>query len=101
MQNNYIIYENKYIQDSVYLWGMKGGGKEKATQRVQLHSVLLLFKKKNLKQIEENVKIQEPVKSWMDSTWNDFSTILYSLLNIWNTSYPFRIYRDLNCVDSI
>ena len=40
---------------------MKGGGKETGTQRVQPHSVLLL-KKKNLKQIEENVKIQEPVK---------------------------------------
>ena len=46
MQNNYIIYGNKYIQDSVYLWGMKGGGKEKGTQRIQLHGVLLLFKKK-------------------------------------------------------
>lgn len=46
MQNNYIIYGNKYIQDSVYLWGMKGVGKEKGTQRIQLHGVLLLLKKK-------------------------------------------------------
>lgn len=29
MQNDYIIYGNKYIQDSVYLWGMKGGREKK------------------------------------------------------------------------
>lgn len=66
MQNNYIIYGNKYIQDSVYLWGMKGVGKEKGTQRIQLHGVLLLLKKKNLEQIKEDVKIQEPVKYKLD-----------------------------------
>ena len=49
MQNNYIIYGNKYIKVSVYLWGMKRGGKEKGTQKVQLHSVLLLSKKKKSK----------------------------------------------------
>ena len=58
MQNDYIIYGNKYIQDSVYLWGTKGGEGNKRVHRGFNSTVFYFYKKKNLKQIQENVKIQ-------------------------------------------